>query len=173
MKKIIDKVGKFRLFYIIWIIAFFIYLNYPFDFIYANNNLNIYMPNNNEMSNNKKCYFTTSGFMAKSEFRRSYNGYISIDSNNVFPKYQNLQIFNIFLDGTTTIESIAYPNSYDNELHQKKDKLIFTENFKNIVICQIENNVCLFDEDNYILSTFDSFDETTEFVNRYFMNNSK
>ena len=70
-----------------------------------------------------------------------------------------------------TIESVFFPDTYVEEmfgLDLMKDDLIYSDNFEDIVICQLDDNVCKLGDDHYVLSTFDTLEEVNDFVKEYF-----
>ena len=89
-------------------------------------------------------------------------GAIQVDYNDKSNEYFNLDGHQINPDGTITIKRVLYP-----KITSERENLLFSENFEDIVICQIENQSCIYGN-NYVFSTFDSIKKVEEFVNDYY-----
>ena len=174
MKSILNRIGKFRIIYIIFILLMFIVYNFPLHYVNKKCELKFHLINNNSLHlYDYKFDLYVNGFLADSLIsNKSFNGSIHIDFLTLLPEYKEVGKFNIRTDNCINIKSIIFQNTYEKDdffgYRLIEDTLIQKNDFQDIVICQLENNVCLLEEDNYILSTFNTLEETNDFVSNYF-----
>ena len=86
-------------------------------------------------------------------------GEFRVEFGDLENDYTNFKLFSANDDLTFTVRRLMF--------HNFMDTIVQTNDFDNVVICEMKDGACLMDY-NYILSSFDDLDETIEFVDEYY-----
>lgn len=135
------------------------FILFPFKFINEKRVMNLNVSNDEYTKHiEKEIVLKIQGLYINPLFGDEFlEGIIQVDYNDQNYEYLNLRHHEIENNHMITIKRVTFP--YGN----MKDNFIFSNNFKDIVICQLENNKCSY-EKNYVLSTFNSIEEVEKFI---------